>query len=96
MFGYGSGGMMGYGNGWGVGGGMLPFGGVFWLVLLVLGIAAVVWIVRSRMHLGQDAPRIGRGSPGLEILEERYARGEVNRDKYLQKKRDMLGRGGLA
>jgi uncharacterized membrane protein len=25
------------------------------------------------------------------VLEERYARGEINRDEYLQKKRDILG-----
>jgi uncharacterized membrane protein len=27
----------------------------------------------------------------LEVLEERYARGEINQEKYLKKKRDILG-----
>jgi len=32
-----------------------------------------------------------RRSPGLDVLEERYARGEINRDEYLQKKKDIEG-----
>ncbi len=28
-----------------------------------------------------------RRSAGIEVLEERYARGEINRDEYLQKKK---------
>ena len=28
-------------------------------------------------------------STARELLEERYARGELNRDEYLQKKRDL-------
>jgi uncharacterized membrane protein len=26
---------------------------------------------------------------GLKVLEERYARGEISREEYLQKKRDI-------
>lgn len=79
-------GMMGYGYGW------MPFMGmIFWLFVLVLIVAAVVAFVR----LGGIADRPDRTPPrssGLEILEERYARGEINRDEYLQKKQDILGR----
>lgn len=82
MWGYGP-----YGGGWGMGLFML-FGGVFWIMILVLGAFAVAWLVRS----GHPA-RIERGAAGLDILEERYARGEIGRDEYLQKKRDILGRG---
>ena len=30
-------------------------------------------------------------SAGLDVLEQRYARGEINRDEYLQKKQDLVG-----
>jgi uncharacterized membrane protein len=32
---------------------------------------------------------------GLDVLEERYARGEINHDEYLQKKKDIIGQRGL-
>jgi hypothetical protein len=34
--------------------------------------------------------------PALELLEQRYARGEINREEYLEKKGDMLRPGGAA
>lgn len=90
MWGYGPGGGMGYG-GWG-GGGML-LGGVVWVLLLVLGIMAIVWVVRAATHAPHHGapypPRLDRGSAGLDILEERYARGEVDREEYLQKRADL-------
>jgi uncharacterized membrane protein len=35
--------------------------------------------------------RLERHPPGLDVLAERYTRGEINRDEFLQKKRDMFG-----
>jgi uncharacterized membrane protein len=32
-----------------------------------------------------------RQSSGFDVLEERYARGEINREEYLEKKRDISG-----
>ena len=53
-------------------------------MILAVIIAGAVWFVRSQ-------PGHQRGSTSLEVLEERYARGEINREEYLQKKRDILG-----
>ena len=82
----------GYGPSWGMMGGYGGFGMIFWLVLLIAIIALVVWLVRSAgpsavHYLPPHAPT--RRSPGLDVLEERYARGEINRDEYLEKKKDM-------
>ena len=87
MWGYGphAGFMSGYG-GWGFG--LLHM--VFWLVILVAVIVAAIWLIRS-MAGGSASPVEGRRSPGLDVLEERYARGEINRDEYLEKKKDILG-----
>lgn len=96
MWGYGPQGMMGYyGPGWGDGGWMMMIGGIMWLVLLLLGIAAVAWALRNALHVG-SAPRPDRRSAGLDILEERYARGEIERDEYLLKKRDLQDRSAKA
>jgi putative membrane protein len=70
---------MGWMNGWGMGFGML-----LWLVILALIIAGLVWLVRS-----QPIGRGQRRSAGLDVLDERYARGEITRDEYLRMKRDI-------
>jgi len=86
MWGYGPYGM-GYGGGWV----MMIFGGIFWIALLVLVGLAIMWFLRNGGHVGSFASHDQR-SGGLDILEERYARGEIERDEYLQKKGDILGR----
>ena len=88
----------GYGPNWGMMGGYGygfygPLHMIVWIIILIVIIAGVVWLVRSAAapnahhvhHIGP--PR----SSGLDVLEERYARGEINRDEYLQKKKDIGG-----
>jgi putative membrane protein len=85
---------MGYGPHWGWFGGygwFGPFHMVIWLIALVVIVALVVWFFRPAAASRGPVERIERRSPGLDILEERYARGEINRDEYLQKKKDMTG-----
>lgn len=85
MWGYGPNyGMMGYGYG---GYGSIHM--IIWVVIFVVIVAGLVWLVRS-MSGGGASGIAARRSAGVEVLEERYARGEINRDEYLQKKRDIL------
>jgi putative membrane protein len=65
-------------GGWGMGFGML-FMLLFW-VLIILGIAALIRWLPSRSS---------RDKTPLDILQERYARGEIDREEYEQKKRDL-------
>jgi putative membrane protein len=69
-------------NGWGMG-----FGFFFWLLILAIFIVGVLWFVRSQPASSQRS--VDRHSPALEALEERYARGEITREEYLRKKRDI-------
>jgi putative membrane protein len=75
----------GFGGGWGW---MMALNGLFWLVLVV---ALVALILRSSRSLGGERP--SPRSPGLDALEERYARGEIQREEFLQKKTDILASG---
>ena len=85
MWGYGPYGMMGYGGGW-----MMLLGGAFCLSLLALAVVGIMRFGRA-CPLGRfHAPGTGRRPPGLDILEERYAKGEIQREEYLQKKRDFV------
>jgi putative membrane protein len=63
---------------------------IFLAVVLITIIVGVVWLVRSLAapHAHHMMPK---RSAGLDVLEERYARGEVPREEYLQKKKDILG-----
>ena len=85
--------MYGYGNGWGMmGDGYGSMGGfnmVFWLLAFVLLTGAVVWFVRSSPSIGLGRQAAAGGTSGLDLLEQRYARGEIMRDEYLRKKGDL-------
>ncbi len=84
MWGYGP--MMGYG--WRGMGWMMAANGVFWLAVLVLVAVLAYRLVRS----GEHARHPGR-SAGLDLLDERYARGEIDREDYLRRKQDLTDRG---
>lgn len=74
--------------------GWMPFMGmIFWLFILFLIIAAVMGFARSTGGAYERPEKGERRSTGLSILDERYARGEISREEYLQKKKDILERG---
>ena len=61
------------------------------MLILVLVVVALVWFVRVLLRSRERLPESGRRSAGLDLLDQRYARGEINRDEYLQKRADVLG-----
>ncbi|MBI5438111.1 MAG: SHOCT domain-containing protein [Nitrosomonadales bacterium] len=70
-----------YGWGWGgMGLGMLLFWG-----LLIAGIVMLVKCFWDSCACGKRE----RGKSALDLLKERYARGEIEREEFEQKKRDL-------
>ena len=70
----------GYGHMWGGGFGMIGGGFmmlVFWGVIIALIVFAVRWL--------SDKER-GSGSDALTILEERFARGEIDEEEFNRRK----------
>ena len=87
---------MGYGPQWGMmDGGWGGYGWGYGLMHVAVTIAVVVGVVflviwAVRAATGASPHHLhGRRSAGLDVLEERYARGEIQRDEYLQKKKDI-------
>jgi putative membrane protein len=78
--------MMGY-DGWGW---MAALHGLLWLVFVLLVVVAGVALIRYlwRHGSGGGGPAASAGS-ALRILEERYARGEIDREEFQQRKRDL-------
>lgn len=64
---------------------MMILGFVFMAVVVAALIAGLVWLVRN---LTGDGDTNGRPS-AIEHLELRYARGEIDRDDYLQRRDDL-------
>lgn len=73
--------------GWGMGFGGGFFMILFW-VLVIFGIIALMkWISGTPgSNVGINTPR---GKTALEILQERYAKGEIERDEFEQKRQDL-------
>ena len=61
------------------------FGGgfmwIFWIVLVVL----VIWIVQGSMGNNNSAS----GDSALEILKKRYAKGEIDKDEFERKRKEL-------
>lgn len=85
--------MWGYGHDWGMtsgwGGGALSM--ILWPLIFSALVVGVIWFVRSPSYAGAGRVRRPRHSAGLDILEERYARGEINREEFMQKKQEISG-----
>ena len=69
---------------WGGWGAWMIFHWLFWLVLLGLVVWAGVGLSRSRRADGTKT--------ALDLLNDRYARGEIDRDEYLLRKKDIQER----
>jgi putative membrane protein len=65
---------------WGMSG-MMVFMVLAWLLFIVALVAGAWWLVRS------VAPH--RRDNALSILRERYARGEISREEYESRRRDL-------
>lgn len=69
-----------WGYGWGWGGGML-FGPLSIIAILVLAVVLIVALVRW-LNGGRDTPGVRLAPTPREILDERFAKGEIDREDY--------------
>jgi len=76
-------GMMGWG-GWGM-------GWIFMIIFWGLIIVGLIFLIRWLAGLtGSRAPYDKTHDSALEILKQRYAKGEINKEEFDQKKRDLM------
>ncbi|MEJ2378240.1 MAG: SHOCT domain-containing protein [Pseudolabrys sp.] len=60
-------------------------GPIVFVLFFVFCMAMMFFMMRGRMMHRH------RGDHALDLLKERFARGEINREEFLEKKRDLIG-----
>lgn len=73
---------------WGLTGGilMLVFMIAFWALIIWGLVVFIRWISDQARHGG----RAGKNETPLEILKERYAKGEINKKEFEEIKKDLM------
>jgi putative membrane protein len=76
---------------WGMGLGMMGWFGpvfilIFWVLIVVLIILLIRWLISSSHTKITSVPQ---EDSALEILKKRYARGEINKEEFEIKKKDL-------
>ena len=67
---------------WGWGLGMMAMMLLFWALVIIGLITGIRWLLGK----GRDE----RSDSALQILRERYARGEINKEEFEARKKDLL------
>ena len=71
--------MQGFGHGWGMG-----FGWIIGIIILLI----ILWLAFKVFRTNSEKPSSSTNKP-LDILRERYAKGEIDKDEFEQRKKDL-------
>ncbi|MDA8170563.1 MAG: SHOCT domain-containing protein [Nitrospiraceae bacterium] len=79
-------------DGYGTGPGMMwyGFGVLGWLMMVaiwVLVILGLIYLIRWLSHSARQGE--GRQETALDVLKKRYARGEISKEEFEDKKKDL-------
>lgn len=66
------------------------FGWIFMILFCVIIIVAVVALVKWMITSSGTGRRSGGDSTALDILKERYAKGEIDEQEFQKRKRDLI------
>ena len=78
-------GMMGWGSGMGWFGGIIML--IFCIAVIVGIILLIRWLIISTKTTSHGT---SSGDSALEILKRRYARGEIDKQEFEEKKKDLI------
>jgi uncharacterized membrane protein len=60
------------------------------IIIVAIAIACTAWYMQHMWRRRRVRKKALRHSAGLEVLAARYARGEISRTEYLEKRDDIL------
>ena len=61
---------------------------LFWGLIIVGLVALIRWLLQSTGSKGHSG--VSTGSKAIDILKERYARDEIDRDEFESMKKDII------
>jgi putative membrane protein len=70
-----------------------PLHFLFTVISWVIVIAVILWVVRRLGRQTHHMHMPGRGifrDPGMDILRERFAKGEISKEEYEEKRRALM------
>ena len=89
MMGGGGNPMMGYGGWNNMMGGWGGFGILGWLSMLIFWILLILGVIALVRYLSASGKKESESKSPLDILKERYARGEINKKEFEEMKKDL-------
>ena len=75
-------------GGWGMGWFGMIFMIIFWGLIIVGLVSLIRWLIQNTSGKGRSG--VSMGSKAMDILKERYAKGEISRDEFESMKKDIL------
>ena len=69
-----------FGHGWGMG---------WWWIIGLIIVVAIVWMVVKGMNQNNSGSGGEPGKSALDILKERYAKGEIDKQEFEERKKDL-------
>jgi len=71
---------------WGLGGGLSMFlGPLIWLVIII----GIIWFITQAGGLSFAGLTSSSTKSAMDILKERYAKGEIGKEEFEEKKKDL-------
>jgi putative membrane protein len=63
--------------------------GIGMISMVLFWVLVILWIVVLVRGIGGASAAAGRSPTALDIMKERYARGEIDKQEFEEKKRDL-------
>jgi putative membrane protein len=65
------------------------FGMGWWWIIGIVVLIAIIWPLAQRFNRNNSAGQ-SPGKSALDILKERYAKGEIDKQEFEERKKDLM------